>query len=38
MTQPVSYFPIDDPAARQHVARVWGVRPEDLPGPGLSAA
>jgi len=32
------YRRIDDPAARRHVARVWGVRPEDLPGPGLSAA
>jgi assimilatory nitrate reductase catalytic subunit len=28
---------ITDPAARAHVARVWGVSPEDLPGPGLSA-
>ncbi len=28
---------ITDPAAREHVARVWGVRPEDIPGPGLSA-
>jgi assimilatory nitrate reductase catalytic subunit len=32
------YRRIDDPAARRHVARVWGVRPADLPGPGLSAA
>src|SRR6185436_11418209 len=28
---------ITDPAAREHVARVWGVRPEDIPGAGLSA-
>jgi assimilatory nitrate reductase catalytic subunit len=28
---------ITDPAAREHVARVWGVRPEDIPGPGLTA-
>jgi assimilatory nitrate reductase catalytic subunit len=27
-----------DPAVRAHVARVWGVDPADLPGPGLSAA
>lgn len=31
------YRRIDDPAAREHVARVWGVEPGDLPGPGLSA-
>jgi assimilatory nitrate reductase catalytic subunit len=31
------YRRIDDPAAREHVARVWGVDPADLPGPGLSA-
>ncbi|MFI6758624.1 molybdopterin oxidoreductase family protein [Micromonospora sp. NPDC050417] len=31
------YRRIDDPAARAHVAGVWGVRPDDLPGPGLSA-
>ncbi|NUW36285.1 molybdopterin-dependent oxidoreductase [Nonomuraea sp. SMC257] len=31
------YRKIDDPAAREHVARVWGVSPEDLPGPGRSA-
>ncbi|MGW0479866.1 molybdopterin oxidoreductase family protein [Nonomuraea sp. NPDC003214] len=31
------YRRIDDPAAREHVAGVWGVRPEDLPGPGRSA-
>ena len=26
-----------DPAAREHVARVWGIRSEDLPQAGLSA-
>ena len=31
------YRRIDDPAAREHVARVWGIDPADLPGPGLSA-
>jgi assimilatory nitrate reductase catalytic subunit len=31
------YRKIDDPAARAHVAKVWGVEPEDLPGPGRSA-
>ncbi|HEX5336755.1 MAG TPA: molybdopterin oxidoreductase family protein, partial [Propionicimonas sp.] len=31
------YRRIDDPAARVHVARVWGIEPEDLPGPGRSA-
>jgi assimilatory nitrate reductase catalytic subunit len=31
------YRPISDPAARAHVASVWGVAPEDLPGPGRSA-
>lgn len=31
------YRRIDDPAARAHVAGVWGVRPEELPGPGVSA-
>ncbi len=28
---------IDDPAARAHVAAVWGVDPDDLPGPGVPA-
>jgi assimilatory nitrate reductase catalytic subunit len=28
---------IEDPKARAHVARVWGVEPSDLPGPGRSA-
>jgi len=31
------YRRIDDPAAREHVARVWGVEPDSLPGPGVSA-
>lgn len=31
------YRRIDDPAARAHVASVWGVDPDDLPGPGRSA-
>ena len=31
------YRLITDPAAREHVARVWGVPPESLPGPGKSA-
>ncbi|MGE3254030.1 molybdopterin oxidoreductase family protein [Pseudonocardia sp.] len=31
------YRMIDDPAARAHVASVWGVEPETLPGPGRSA-
>ncbi|MFC6019606.1 molybdopterin oxidoreductase family protein [Plantactinospora solaniradicis] len=31
------YRRIDEPAARAHVAGVWGVRPEELPGPGISA-
>ncbi len=26
-----------DPAAREHVARVWGITPEELPQPGYSA-
>ena len=29
---------IADPAHREYVAGVWGVPPESLPGPGLSAA
>ncbi|MFN7997564.1 MAG: molybdopterin oxidoreductase family protein [Bryobacteraceae bacterium] len=28
---------LTDPAAREHVAGVWGIAPEDLPGPGYSA-
>jgi assimilatory nitrate reductase catalytic subunit len=31
------YRMIDDPAAREHVASVWGVEPETLPGKGRSA-
>jgi assimilatory nitrate reductase catalytic subunit len=31
------YRRIDDPAAREHVAAVWGVDPAALPGPGRSA-
>ena len=31
------YRRIDDPAARAHVAGVWGVDPDTLPGPGRSA-
>ena len=31
------YRRIDDPAARAHVAAVWGVPPGSLPGPGLPA-
>ncbi|HET7623724.1 MAG TPA: molybdopterin oxidoreductase family protein [Verrucomicrobiae bacterium] len=28
---------IDDPAAREHVAKVWGIRPEEIPQAGLTA-
>ncbi|PZA21252.1 molybdopterin oxidoreductase [Modestobacter versicolor] len=31
------YRKITDPAARAHVAAVWGVDPDDIPGPGRSA-
>ncbi|MFL6114884.1 MAG: molybdopterin oxidoreductase family protein [Catenulispora sp.] len=31
------YRRIDDPAARAHVAAVWGIEPGELPGPGRSA-
>ncbi|MGW1884854.1 molybdopterin oxidoreductase family protein [Streptomyces sp. NPDC001970] len=31
------YRRLDDPAARAHVAGVWGVDPDALPGPGRSA-
>ncbi len=31
------YRKIDDPAAREHVAAVWGIDPETLPAPGKSA-
>lgn len=32
------YRRIDDPAAREQVAAVWGMAPADLPGPGVSAS
>jgi assimilatory nitrate reductase catalytic subunit len=28
---------ITDPAARAHVASVWGIPPDEIPGPGLTA-
>jgi assimilatory nitrate reductase catalytic subunit len=31
------YRMIDDPAAREHVAGVWGVSPDSIPGKGRSA-
>jgi assimilatory nitrate reductase catalytic subunit len=31
------YRKIDDPLARAHVAAVWGIDPDELPGPGPSA-
>ncbi|MFF0787765.1 molybdopterin oxidoreductase family protein [Streptomyces spiralis] len=31
------YRKLTDPAARRHVADVWGVDPDSLPGPGRSA-
>ncbi|MET9962747.1 molybdopterin oxidoreductase family protein [Streptomyces sp. NPDC006326] len=31
------YRMLADPAARAHVAEVWGVSPDELPGPGRSA-
>ncbi|HSE10321.1 MAG TPA: molybdopterin oxidoreductase family protein [Nocardioidaceae bacterium] len=31
------YRSIEDPAAREHVAGVWGLDPDDLPGKGVSA-
>lgn len=31
------YRKIDDPAAREHIARIWGINERDLPGPGQSA-
>ncbi len=31
------YRRIDDPEARRHMAAVWRIRAEDLPGPGKSA-
>jgi assimilatory nitrate reductase catalytic subunit len=32
------YRKIGDPQAREHVAGVWGVTPQSLPGPGRSAS
>jgi assimilatory nitrate reductase catalytic subunit len=31
------YRLIEDPAAREHVAKVWGIDPAELPGKGVSA-
>ena len=31
------YRRIDDPTARQYIAGIWGIREQDLPGPGTSA-
>ena len=31
------YRRLDDPAARAHVAKVWGIDPDELPVPGRSA-
>ena len=31
------YRSITDPAARAHLAAVWGIAPEEIPGPGVSA-
>ncbi|MFB4350712.1 molybdopterin oxidoreductase family protein [Microbacterium sp. CR_7] len=31
------YRKITDPVARAHVAAVWGVEPDDIPGPGVPA-
>ncbi|OYD69224.1 molybdopterin oxidoreductase family protein [Rhodococcus sp. OK302] len=31
------YRKIADPAAREHIAKVWGIEADDLPGPGRSA-
>ncbi|MBV8785766.1 MAG: molybdopterin oxidoreductase family protein [Mycobacterium sp.] len=31
------YRKLDDPAARAHIAQVWGIDPADLPSPGRSA-
>ncbi len=32
------YRKITDPAARSHIAAVWGVDPQSIPGPGIPAA
>ena len=31
------YRRIDDPEAREHIAKVWGIPEAELPGPGVSA-
>ncbi|HYL98500.1 MAG TPA: molybdopterin oxidoreductase family protein, partial [Blastocatellia bacterium] len=31
------YRKIDDPAARRHIASVWGIPESEIPGPGMSA-
>jgi assimilatory nitrate reductase catalytic subunit len=31
------YRSIEDPEAREHVARIWGIKPDELPGKGVSA-
>jgi assimilatory nitrate reductase catalytic subunit len=31
------YRKLDDPAARAHIAQLWGINPTDLPSPGRSA-
>ena len=31
------YRRLDDPVARTHVAKIWGIDPSELPAPGLSA-
>jgi len=31
------YRRIDNPAARRHIAHIWGIHPDELPGPGRSA-
>ena len=31
------YRQLDDASAREHIASLWGIAPEDLPGPGRSA-
>jgi len=31
------YRRIDDPSARAHIASVWGLQEQELPGPGVSA-
>jgi assimilatory nitrate reductase catalytic subunit len=36
-TQLPGYRHIDDPADREAVARVWGIDPAELPGPGAAA-